>query len=139
MNDNSDEIDPKIQNILTAYPVRVPVTWHKEKGIVVIIYPKSLNRFEKKLQKHIGGPENVRRTLDERGSIIWELCDGRNNIKDICDVLDTRYHEEIEPVLEYVHNALLVLLERNLIKLEQEKPEKPLPVRKQRVLKKDGE
>ena len=75
------------------------------------------------------------RTLDERGSIIWELCDGRYNIKEICDVLDARYHEDIEPVLEYVHKVLVVLLERNLVRLEREKPDKPLPVRKQRVLK----
>ena len=135
MKADSGEIDPKMQKILTAYPVRTNVRWRKKNGIVVIIYPKSLTRFEKKLQKRIGGPEEVRRTLDERGSIIWELCDGRYNIKEICDVLDARYHEDIEPVLEYVHKVLVVLLERNLVRLEREKPDKPLPVRKQRVLK----
>ena len=135
MKVDSGEIDPKMQKILTAYPVRTKVNWRKKNGIVVIVYPKSLTRFEKKLQKRIGGPEEVRRTLDERGSIIWVLSDGRHNIKEICDVLDARYREDIEPVLEYVHQVLVVLLERNLLRLEREKPEKPLPVRKQRVLK----
>jgi hypothetical protein len=129
-------LDPRMQNILQAYPVRSPVSWHKKNGIAVIIYRKDLTGFERWLQRRIGGPDMVRRPLDEKGTLIWELCDGRHNIKDICDVIDSRYREEIEPVLEYVHKVLVVLLERNLIRLEREKPKRPLPVRKQRVLRK---
>jgi hypothetical protein len=128
-------IDPKMQKILNAYPVRSKVKWSKKNGIVVIMYPKSLTRIEKKLQRHIGGPDDIRRTMDEKGSVIWELCDGRHNIREICDIMDSRYREDIEPVLEYVHKVLVMLLERNLIYLEQNKPEKPLPMRKLRVLK----
>jgi len=137
MKENLSQIDPKLRKILLAYPVRNPVSWRKKDGIVEIIYPKTLTRFEKKLQKHIGGPENVRRTMDEKSTVIWENCDGRHNIKEICDIMDHRYREEIEPVFEYVHRVLLVLLERNLIRLEQEKPDIPLPARKQRVIKKE--
>ncbi|UCH89285.1 MAG: PqqD family protein [Thermoplasmata archaeon] len=130
------DVDPKIQKILQAYPVRNPVAWHKERGVAVIIFKKNLTRFEQSLQRRIGGPMSIRRTLDEKGTIIWELCDGRHRIKDICDVMDEKYQEDIEPVFEYVHKVLLMLLERGLIHLEPTMPEKGVKVRKQRVLKK---
>jgi hypothetical protein len=135
MSKKVSELDPKLQGILGSYPVRNPVSWHKENGIAVITYKKEFTKFESWLQRRIGGPEIVRRTMDEMATIIWELSDGRHSIKEICDILDKRYHEEVEPVLEYVHKVLVILLERNLIRLERTKPENPLPVRKQRVLK----
>jgi hypothetical protein len=129
------DLDPRLQKILLSYPVRSRVAWHKKDGIVTISYRKNFTRFERRLHRWLGGPTIVKRPMDEKSSIVWELSDGRNSIKDICDVLDERYREEIEPVLEYVHNVLLVLLERNLVRLEVEKPSKPLLARKQRVLK----
>lgn len=135
MDERFKKLDPSIQKILNAYPVRNPVRWKKEHGIVVITYKKNLTRFERRLQQSIGGPEDIRRPMDEKGSVIWELCDGKRTVSDICDIMDTRYREEIEPVFVYVQTVLKILLERNLIHLEKEKPDKPLPVRKQRVIK----
>lgn len=131
-----DKLDPKLQRILMSYPVRNNVKWSKRKGIAVITYPKRLTKFELWLRKFIGGPIMIQRTMDEKSTVIWELSDGRNSIKDICDVMDELYREEIEPVFEYVHKVLVVLLERNLLHLEHTKPEHPLPNRKQRVIKK---
>ena len=135
MSDKLEQLSPGLKKIFLAYPVRNPVRWYKRKGIAVVVYPKNLTRFEKGLQKAIGGPDVVRRTMDEKGTVIWELCDGRHNVKEICDIIDSRYREEVEPVFEYVQKVLVVLLERNLLRLEETKPERPLPVRKQRVIK----
>jgi hypothetical protein len=136
MAEKMSRLDPKFKRIFGAYPVRNPVSWRKKKGVVIITYAKNFTRFEKWLHRYIGGPKLVRRLLDEKSSLIWELSDGRHSIKEICDIMDECYHEEIEPVFEYVHNVLLVLLERNLLHLEPTKPARPLPYRKMRVLKK---
>jgi len=135
MNAKLDDVDTKLQKIFLAYPVRAPVRWYRKKGTAVIVYRKNLSMFERRLQGALGGPDDVRRTMDEKATIIWEMSDGRHTVKDICDRLYSEYKEEIEPVFEYVHKVLVVFLERGLMRLEKDRPVRPLPVRKQRVLK----
>ena len=135
MSAKLDDVDPKFRRILLAYPVRTKVRWYRKKGTAVIVYRKDLSKFEKRLQDVLGGPDDVRRTMDEKATMIWVLSDGRHTVKDICDTLYEKYREEIEPVFEYVHKVLVVLLERGLLRLEENRPERPLPVRRQRVLR----
>jgi hypothetical protein len=113
------------QYILNIRPVRNPVYWKKENGLVVIIYKKHFTRFERWLHKYIGGPEYIRRPLDEKGTVIWELCDGKHTVRDICNELDKRFKEEVEPVFPRVQKFLEMLLRLNLIRL--------IPVSQRRV------
>lgn len=125
------DLDPKMQRVLGVYPVRMHVKWVYEKDLVVLIYKKDFSKFEKKLHSKIGGPEDIRRPLDDKGSKIWELCDGQHTLKDICDEMDGIYHEDIEPVLDRVWKFLEILLQLNLIRLETE----PVKPKKRRVVK----
>jgi hypothetical protein len=126
-----NDLDPKMQRVLTVYPVRNPVKWVRENDRIVLIYKKDFTRFEKKLQNKIGGPEDIRRPLDDKGSRIWEMCDGQHTLKDICGEMDELFHEEIEPVLDRVWKFLELLLQLNLIRLETE----PVKPKKRRVVK----
>lgn len=104
-----------------AVPVRNegPLEWEADAGgIVTITHRKDLKRWELWLMKKVGGSPVVRRKLDAPGSDIWQLCDGQNTVADICDRMDRKYKEDIEPVLTRVTRFLEILLVRNLISLQ---------------------
>ena len=94
------------------------INWEHENGIIVITYPKDFGTIEKWLHNRIGGPELVRRPLDKYTTIIWELIDGENTIKDIVDKFDSKFGEEIAPAAKRVQKFFEKLLELNLIILE---------------------
>lgn len=124
------QLDPKLKRILNTYPIRNHVKWLKKNERVVLIYPKDFTKFENWLHKRIGGPEVIKRPMDEIGSMIWIMCDGKHTVNDICTELDAVYHEDVEPVLDNVSKFLEVLLKSNLIRLS---PKRIYP-KKQRVV-----
>ncbi len=125
------DLEPKMKQILSIYPVRNQVKWLKKDDQVVLIYPKDLSNFETWLQKRLGGPEMIKRPMDDIGSKIWLMCDGRHTVNDICTELDEIYHEDVEPVLDRVSKLLEVLIRSNLIRLSM----KPVNPKKLRVVK----
>ena len=126
-----DDLAPRMKRILTLYPVQNKVKWNIESERVVLVYPKDFSKFETWLQKRIGGPDMIRRPLDEVGSKIWLMCDGKHNVNDICTELDEIYHEDVEPVLDRVSRFLEMLLRSNLVRLS---PKRVYP-KIQRVVK----
>lgn len=120
-----ESLDPKMQRLLTCIPQRnEAVVVEEVEGKVVLIYPKNFTRFEKFLHRHIGGPENIRRPLDDKGTFIWNMCDGEHNVHEICQASYDEFHEDVEPVLRRVWGFLETLLRLNLISIEVEKPKK---------------
>ena len=113
------ELDEKTKKVLGAYPMRAPVKWRMESGKAVIIYSKDFNKLEKKLHSVVGGPQNIRRPLDEVGTDIWLMCDGKHTIFDICTDLDAKHHEKVEPVVKRVTSFLEILLKLNLLSLSK--------------------
>ena len=73
----------------------------------------------------------IKRPMDDIGSKIWLMCDGRHTVNDICTELDEIYHEDVEPVLDRVSKLLEVLIRSNLIRLSM----KPVNPKKLRVVK----
>ncbi len=126
------ELDPKMQRLLSLYPVRGRVKWEDDDGQVVLIYPKNFTKFEEWLHKKISGPDMIRRPLDEIGSKIWLMCDGKHDISSICTELDDQYHEDVEPVLDRVVKFLETLLSLNLVRLSTKREYR----KKKRALKK---
>lgn len=117
------DLSPKMKMLLTSIPLRnEDVEWIEEDGKIVLVYPKNFTRFERFLHRHIGGPENIRRPLDEKGAFIWRMCDGNHNIHDICKKTYKKFKEDIEPVVKRVWGFLEMLLRLNLIILNA--PEK---------------
>ena len=94
------------------------IKWKNEEGIIVITYPKDFGTIEKWLHNRIGGPELVRRPLDKYTTLIWELIDGENTVKDIVDKFDSKFGEEVAPAAKRVQKFFEKLLELNLIIME---------------------
>ena len=111
------------RRVLLSYPIRIKhedLRWYlrKSDGLVVIRIKKNFGRFERALHKIAGGPEFLRVPLDEQGSRIWELCDGKHNVLQIARIMYKEFKEDIEPVLPRVIKFLELLLKRNFIVLK---------------------
>jgi hypothetical protein len=116
------DIPPRLHGILLAVPVRNEreMEWEVDAtGLVTITHKKNLHRWEKWLMKKVGGSPIIHRKLDKPGSDIWQLCDGKRTVADICGIMDRRYKEDMEPVLTRVVKFLEILLMRNLIFLQR--------------------
>ncbi|MEE9151624.1 MAG: PqqD family protein [Thermoplasmata archaeon] len=124
------DLNPKMKMLLSSKPERnEEVDWVEENDNIVLVYPKNFTRFEKFLHRHLGGPENIRRPLDDKGTFIWKMCDGGHNVHEICQASHMQFKEDIEPVMRRVVGFLEMLLKLNLItfnvpdRKEQEKEE----------------
>lgn len=111
--------------------MRNPVRWKKRNGRIVITHEKNLSPFESFLRKRFGGPRYIRRPLDELGSTVWLLCDGRRDLAEICVIMDEKYKERIEPVFRRVWDLIGTLARSGLMRIE-ESPRGRLPLRVKR-------
>lgn len=119
-----EDLNPKMRMVLSCKPVRnEEVNWEEEDGKIVLIYPKNFTRFEKLLHRHLGGPDNIRRPLDKKGTFIWNMCDGNHNVDEICRATYKEFKEDIEPVLRRVWGFLQILHNLNLITFNVPKKE----------------
>ena len=66
---------------------------------VILRIEKKFNRFEKMLAKLFRAPKEIRRPLDAKNSMLWQLCDGTRKFEEICKILDSLFHEDISPVI----------------------------------------
>jgi len=110
------------------YPCRLPVWWgrygeigpHPEgTGIsgrkIVIRIEKKFKRIESIFAKILRAPKELRRPLDKMNSLLWELSDGTRTFQDICEQLDSTYHEEIAPVVNRTTLGIASLISNNLM------------------------
>lgn len=110
------------------YPCRLPVWWGYFGDIgtkpdiddisgkmVILRIEKRFNRFERLLAKLFRAPKEIRRPLDKKNSILWQLCDGSRTFQEICGILDSLFHEDIAPVIHRTAAGINLLKEKNLM------------------------
>ena len=110
------------------YPCRLPVWWGLFGDIglepeinnisgrkVILRIEKRFNRLEKLLAKIFRAPREIRRPLDEKNSMLWQLCDGTRKFEEICEILDALFHEDISPVIHRTAAGINLLKEKNLM------------------------
>ena len=117
-------------------PVRLPVEWEYrgEAGIhpeiegvtgksVVLVIEKKFTKFERLLAKILRAPKKVRRTMHSTQSMLWELMDGERNFQEICEIMESLYHEDIAPVEERMKAYLEVFVRLNVATVFKPKEE----------------
>ena len=117
-------------------PVRLPVEWEYrgEAGIhpeiegvtgksVVLVIEKRFTKFERLLAKILRAPKTVRRTMHSTQSMLWELMDGERNFQEICEIMESLYHEDIAPVEERMKAYLEVFVRLNVATVFKPKEE----------------
>ncbi len=110
------------------YPCRLPVWWGLFGDIgldpeinnisgrkVILRIEKRFNRLENLLAKIFRAPKEIRRPLDEKNSMLWQLCDGTRKFEEICEILDALFHEDISPVIHRTAAGINLLKEKNLM------------------------
>ena len=115
------------------YPCRLPVWWgfYGNIGIhpsidgingksVVLRIEKRFNRIERIMAKLFRAPREVRRPLDVKNSMLWQLCDGTRTFQEICTTLDSLYHEDISPVIDRTAAGINLLKSKNLMTVLRE-------------------
>jgi hypothetical protein len=100
------------------YPVRAQVRTEEKDGKVVLVYPKDFSRFERKLHAFIGGPTDIRRPLDDVGSMLWRMSDGQTDLLSIYIAEQEAFRERVEPVDRVVGGLLETMLKLGLMSLE---------------------
>ncbi|MCL5037683.1 MAG: PqqD family protein [Chloroflexi bacterium] len=104
-------------NFLLLCPSRNnEIAWEEQqKKINLKKQNKSL--LDKFLQNFFRAPKTTRITLDEYGSAVWKMCDGRTKIMDIGRSLEEEFGDEIKPTYPRLVEFIKLLLNQELIKI----------------------
>ena len=123
-----DIVDVSKHAYAGTYPCRVPVWWGRygEAGAhpdldgvsgrrIVLRIEKRFNRFERILARLFRAPREVRRPLDPKNSMLWELANGRRTFEEICYQMNEVFQEEMAPVVDRTASGIDALKRRNLM------------------------
>jgi hypothetical protein len=106
--------DPRIQNLLDKVVVRERELQRKGDYLIIPLY--STDRGEKIARKL--RLKTVRRIkLDDYGWGVWELIDGRRNVRSMGRLLSNRFGKEIEPLYPRLAKFLAYLQNLRLIRI----------------------
>jgi len=100
------------------YPIRAPIDTEDRGGRVVLVYPKDFSLLERKLHTIIGGPKVIKRPLDDIGTMLWNMADGKNDLLSIYMAEQKAFRERVEPVDRVVGGLLETMLKLGLMRLE---------------------
>lgn len=87
-------------------------------GRVQIIIPRN-GLFDKVVRVFYKTPKVMRIDLDELGSAVWKLIDGKRNISDIGVVLKAEYGDKAEPLIERLGKYINILRNNKFIIIEK--------------------
>lgn len=105
----------KNANFLDLTPL--PAFGHEmeEEGTVRVLIPRFQGKLSSKLlQPRLKSPY-IKLSLDELGSAVWLACDGKQNVRTICDTLREQLGEKIEPAEDRITRFLSQLYNKDLI------------------------
>lgn len=111
----------KNNNFLDYIPaISNKVTWSQKDDIVTVnMYHKGFYAFI--AHKFFKRPSVSHIKLDEYGSFIWLLIDGKNTISDLADCMKEKYGDKAEPLYERLVTYMRILRNNKFIIYIKEK------------------
>lgn len=116
--------------LANKYPVRLPVWWCRtgEAGPhptvdgctgkrIVLRFEKKFGKIERIFAKLMRAPHELRRPLLEKNSVLWELCNGQRTFAQICEHMNSTFHEEVSPVVHRTQAGIQVFMGLNVMKI----------------------
>jgi len=82
------------EEFLKLKPKRKDFEWLEEEGKVKVKVPKFKSKIGKKFCKLLGRENVFTVNLDEKGSLIWKLCDGEHTVEEILRELEENFPDE---------------------------------------------
>ena len=105
-----------MEKFLLLYPNRI-TDYEQNEGLVTILFVNpNPNLIEKKFFKKLS-KKPYKIDLDDYGSFVWNLCDGKHNIKDIALRLRDEFGDKAEPAEERVSKFIKQLSANKFIQL----------------------
>jgi hypothetical protein len=89
-----------------------------EGGNVRLLVPRFRARWMQWLQKRLRKP-HIRVSLDEIGSVVWGLIDGRRTVVEIGEELERRFGERIRPTNERLGFFFGMLRRNKFVELDE--------------------
>ena len=87
------------QNFLENIPVRQEgLRWDADEKGIVTLYVHNTGILKKITQKLLKKPEYTQVHLDENGSFVWPLIDGKRNIIELGKDVQAHFGEKAEPL-----------------------------------------
>ncbi len=113
--------EEQLKEWLNAIPVRDCEYLIVDEDRVILLLPRSKNPFLKAILNLFNSSPHVKVRLDNRGSFIWQNCDNKRTIQDICNMLIEKFGEEVKPVEERTVMFFKQLYRYGLIKFYKPK------------------
>ncbi|MBK7106557.1 MAG: PqqD family protein [Ignavibacteriae bacterium] len=104
----------------SIYPIR-ECEFIEENNLVTVFYLNKHPSFIEKIffRNQLKKPHKI--DLDDVGSFIWHLCDGKNTIDQIVEKAKNHFSEKIEPANQRVELFINQMNNNKIIKLYQRK------------------
>lgn len=95
------------------------LTWKTDKKGVVTLDIKNTGLLNKIAQKVFLKPEVTHVHLDELGSFVWPLIDGKKNIIELGEVVEQEFGENASPLYERLAKFFQILESYHFIELKK--------------------
>lgn len=105
------------ENYLERIPVRNPdIGWHADENGVVTLEVQNKGVFNRIAQKILKKPKISYIHLDENGSFVWPLIDGKQSITEIGRAVDEHFGEKAHPLYERLAKFFQILESYGFVK-----------------------
>ena len=110
------------QNYLEKIPVRkADLHWKKDEDGLVTLFVHNTAIMKKITQKLLKKPEYTQVHLDENGSFIWPLIDGKKDIVELGILVKEYFGEAAEPLYPRIAKFFQILESYGFVRLEDKK------------------
>lgn len=110
---------PKSTNLLDGVPKHIEdLRWEMQEGVGVIIYQDNTGMVNRLAQKYLKKPKTTQVHLDEMGSYIWPLIDGKRTIFEIANLVKLQFGEKAEPLYNRMVSYMKILKDNGFITID---------------------
>lgn len=88
---------PREANLLDLVPERIGMSEPGEGALVTLLMPRFRHAFLRRLVEPRLRPDRryFKLHLDDIGSAVWELCDGKRTVREIAETLAARFPDKL--------------------------------------------
>jgi hypothetical protein len=102
------------ENLLDLIPIKTK-KWRRGKKVSIVVH-RAKTVFGRHFCDAVGISKTYKINLDDYGSAVWLLCDGKNTIRDIGKNLKERFGEKVEPLYDRLSTFIMIMKNEELIK-----------------------
>ena len=117
---NKPSPEENLDDWLNSVPVKNCDYHQGASGNFILQMPKSDNAMLQKILAFLSRKPHFKIKLDERGSFIWEHCDGKNSISKICGMLENEFGDSVKPTTNRTILLFKKLYQYGLVRLFRE-------------------